>query len=139
MTMTQERFQQLTDSYGAEPKRWPAAERAAAQAFAEAQPEQARAALFAARMIDAALDMSPAIEVRPALRNAILATAPKPRPRRKGAWFWIPGAGLAAACAAGALAGVAVMRGPSNDAHADMVLASAADSGWTDAEMTEPL
>jgi hypothetical protein len=94
MTMTQERFQQLTDSYGAEPKRWPAAERAAAQAFAEAQPEQARAALFAARMIDAALDMSPAIEVRPALRNAILATAPKPRPRRKGAWVLDSGCGL---------------------------------------------
>ena len=43
--------------------------------------------LFEARQLDAALDASPAPQVSAALRDAILAAAPKPGAQRRGG-FW---------------------------------------------------
>ena len=40
--MNAERFASLLDAYGAEPRRWPDAERDAAQAFARADPRASR-------------------------------------------------------------------------------------------------
>lgn len=50
--MTEERFHQILSAYGANPDRWPAAERAQAQAFAAAN----RASLAAALALEASLD-----------------------------------------------------------------------------------
>lgn len=52
--MTRERFEQILEAHGADPARWPAAERAAAAAFAE-RPEAA-ALLSEAAALDALLD-----------------------------------------------------------------------------------
>ena len=45
--MTEERFIQIVEAYGANPARWPETERAAAMAFADAYPDVADAALQA--------------------------------------------------------------------------------------------
>lgn len=50
--MTEERFHQILSAYGANPERWPAAERAQAQAFAAAN----RARLASALAVEAGLD-----------------------------------------------------------------------------------
>lgn len=58
-TMDLRRLQALLDAYGAEPARWPADERGAAQALLAAEPA-ARARLDQARRLDLALDRLPA-------------------------------------------------------------------------------
>jgi hypothetical protein len=110
--MNPERLDQLIAAYGAEPARWPAVERAEAEALLGADA----AALHAARALDEALDawrpQFPTMD----LRNRILAAAPKPRGQGlvRG-WarprLWLRGAGLAIACAAGVAVG-ATLIGP---------------------------
>jgi hypothetical protein len=56
--MTLERFAVIVDAYGAEPRRWPAAERESASALAASDPEAA-ALLAEARALDAGLDALP--------------------------------------------------------------------------------
>ncbi|MCK6449596.1 MAG: hypothetical protein L6R19_01855 [Alphaproteobacteria bacterium] len=56
--MTPVRFAELVDAYGADPRRWPEAEREAALAFLERAPE-ARTTLEAARRLDALIDAWP--------------------------------------------------------------------------------
>jgi hypothetical protein len=111
--MKQERLDQLIAAYGGEPARWPAKERAEAEAMLGG----GAAELDAARALDAALDawrpQFPTMD----LRNRILAAAPKPRARaRVWHWaqprLWLLGAGLAMACAAGVAVG-ATLIGPS--------------------------
>ncbi len=53
--MTERRFARLVAAHGADPDRWPAAERAAGIAWADRHP-QAQAALAAERRLDALLD-----------------------------------------------------------------------------------
>lgn len=77
-TMDARRLEALLDAYGADPARWPATERAAAQALLEADPAlQVR--LEAARRLDRALDRlppapAPAGELAARIRAAALAT-----------------------------------------------------------------
>jgi hypothetical protein len=76
--MDRERFEQLLEAYGADPRRWPADERAAAEAFA-AQNADAANALREARALDAALDQGRAVPDTTGLAARILAHAPKPQ------------------------------------------------------------
>ncbi len=72
--MDRARFEDLIAAYGADAKRWPEAERAAAEAFAARAPD----ALQDARVIDALLDLdAPAPASLPLLRK-VLARTPKP-------------------------------------------------------------
>lgn len=115
--MNPSRFEALISAYGAEPARWPAAERETALAFASAHPD-AGAMAEAERALDDALDAWKPQFPTMALRNAILAASPPFRRRVGWNWgpnwraVWLSGAGLAAACAAGALVG-ATLIGPS--------------------------
>ncbi len=96
------RFEGLLDAYGAEPRRWPADRRAAAEALL-ARSSDARALLAAARRLDALLDTAPAEPAPAHLIGRVLAAAPQPRPRRDG-WFagWLkPAAGIAFAAVLG--------------------------------------
>lgn len=102
--MNRERFEALLDAYGADLKRWPADERAAAEAFASANSGEAEPLLAAARALDGALDAARDNEApSAALTSAVLAGAPRARTRQLG---MAPSAGWAlAACA---LLGVAL-------------------------------
>lgn len=107
--MTHERFEILAQAYGGDIARWPTPERDAAAMLMAAEPEFARVVLGDAGELDSALDLWAPMAVSPALRDAVIASAPAPR-RRWGlrAWFLRAGvgAGLAAACAAGLVVGV---------------------------------
>jgi len=111
--MDPERLNELIDAYGAEPARWPAAERAAAQALLARTPA-ARARLAEAAALDSRLDSwtgnAPALD--PARLAAAASAGPQPRPlsRPRPAMRWTPfawqgAAGLAAAALAGFLIG----------------------------------
>ena len=69
--MNPERFAVLVDAYGADPSRWPAGERAAAEAFA-ASAAAPKSALSDASELDRALDRLPAEEIPAALHARIL-------------------------------------------------------------------
>lgn len=73
--MDRERFEQLLDAYGADPRRWPDSERAAAEAFA-AQSAEAESALREAAALDAVLNQARAVPDTSALAARILAQAP---------------------------------------------------------------
>ena len=129
--MNAERFETLTSAYGADLRRWPAAERDAALAFMAADKLQAGRILFEARQVDAALDASPTAEVSHALREAILAAAPQPRPEPKrffdfSRWA-VAGAALACACVVGIVAGAGAVERITADAQADALIADVAD------------
>ncbi len=116
--MTEERFRALAAAYGADPDRWPDAERSSAAAFLSARPAVARPILAAERRLDEALAAYAAAEPDSALRARIVAAAP--RERRVGRVArWLAGAGLglglAASCAAGVAAGFAFA--PSSLSH----------------------
>ena len=115
------RFEALLDAYGAEPRRWPADRRAAADALL-ARSAEARALQAAAARLDALIDTA-AIEPAPAhLMGRVIAAAPRARAPRKG-WFagWLkPSAGLAFAAVLGlALGGVVSPFGAGNGELAD--------------------
>jgi hypothetical protein len=84
--MTLERLRTLIAAYGANPARWPLAERPAAEAFLARSPE-ARAALADAEPLDTLLDAVPALSPSPVLRAAVLADMPRlTRSGRIGWW-----------------------------------------------------
>lgn len=88
--MDANRFAAIVEAYGADPRRWPEAERAGAEAFAE-RPE-AVALLREARALDAMLDVSDAADpVNLSFTRRILAVAPKPQVS-----VWRPAAAMAA-------------------------------------------
>jgi hypothetical protein len=130
--MTGGRFEAILDAYGADPRRWPAAERAAALAFAAANPS-APALLAAAADLDGAIHMTAPDAAAAPLREAIVASA-KMTPRRRRPLWWA-GAGLGAALA-GAAAGavtVAVMAPRvSNDLTAEQLASAATAFGDLD-------
>lgn len=113
--MTIERLRQILDAFGADPARWPKAERDAALALLAASPEAQRLR-EEARRFDALLnEASEAVELRldakgvvAAIRDATgnvhrLSKPARPKSPLIGAW---PGfAGLAAAAAAGFIVG----------------------------------
>lgn len=103
--MNSERFRILADAYGADLDRWPANEREAAVAYLDADPD-APVWLADAQSLDQLLDLAPPMAPSAALREQIIACAPRASRggwRRSGAW--VSGAGLAAACVLGVVAG----------------------------------
>ena len=140
--MTAERFLALTAAYGADRRRWPEGERAAAEAFAAAHAERARPALDEADAVDALLHRSPTPQVSMALRDRVLAAATSAggRAHRTGR-LWIDrlslafGAGWAAAACAGIVAGVIMTGHFTADARADAVLYQASLLGMDDTEL----
>jgi hypothetical protein len=128
-----ERFETLALAYGGDVARWPATERDAAEAFSRASPEAARKLLADAALVDATLQAWRTGPPSAALRDRILATAPKPRAprrlgrdfgRRRGLAFWLSGAGFAAAALAGLVVGVAASSQAVSDMRADVLLSS---------------
>ena len=122
--MDVERFETLALAYGGDLRRWPQAERAAGEAFRAREPAAADEALSAAQALDFALDgwTSPAPSA--ALRQAVLAAAPKTRarPAGRGLGFWLSGAGLVAAAAAGVIVGFTASTAAVSNDRADAVL-----------------
>ncbi|MDP3803159.1 hypothetical protein [Brevundimonas sp.] len=140
--MTAERFLALVAAWGADARRWPEAERAAAQAFAAASPEAARAALAEADATDALLQLSRASHPSAALRDRVIASAAGAglKARREGR-RWLDrltlalGAGWVAAACAGIAAGVMMTAHLTAAAQADAVLYEASLLGMDDTEV----
>lgn len=138
--MTIERLKVLTEAYGADQRRWPQAEREAAQVIAAGDPA-ARGLLFHADQTDAALDASPRPAVSTALRDRVLASAVAagltPRQARKVwdrlvVWF---AAGWAAAACAGVVAGVNLTGHLTADDRTDAVLSQSMLGAVDDTEV----
>ncbi len=120
-----ERFSALADAFGADIRRWPEADRAAAQDLAR-ESSVARARLAEADALDAVLDLPHVAAPSAELRHRILAAAPKPRAIRGGGrdpasarsrlLRWLSGLGAVGVLTCGALAGAAVVAvsGPSH-------------------------
>lgn len=95
--LSTERLAALLDAYGADPGRWPADERAAAEALLAASPA-ARARRDEAARLDALLDLVPAPAPTADLADRIVVAA-RPRARRRLSRALIAAAPLAAAAA----------------------------------------
>jgi hypothetical protein len=140
--MNRQRFAALAEAFGADLRRWPEAERDAARAFREAQPAVAEPLLAEAGRLDFILEEGfAAAQPSAALRDRILASAPRARRplfslgRFRAAAPWLaPGAGMAAACAAGAWLGVTASHTAETRLRADTVLVASADLSAADAE-----
>ncbi len=124
--LTFDRFQAIVEAYGAEPQRWPEAERASAMAFAEHNPQSAEMCMAEARALDAMLDLArdtftPEMEEDLHYRAMARFTLPQPvrRPER-GPVIWA-GIGLVA-CLAGAVLGVNLSLKSIDDVRAQNVL-----------------
>jgi anti-sigma factor RsiW len=100
------RFEALVAAYGATPNRWPEEERAAAEAFARADP-RAAALLAEADSIDALLFAHRVAEPSRTLRAMVIEAAPRKRRLTGRARLWWSGIGIALAGASGMLAGSA--------------------------------
>lgn len=125
--MTREQFQELAQAYGGEIARWPAALREDAALLAAAEPEFPGTVLAREASLDAALDALPRTPARAELYERIIAGAPAPRPRR---WRpWLAPAGLGAALAGVAAAGVlvGVQMGERSKVSAEATAQSVAD------------
>jgi len=101
-TMDEARFDQLLEAYGADPARWPDAERVQALRYLAATP-----AAHARRAVAKSLDATLAHWTldAPGADLAARVTASAPASRLRARTLWISGVGLAAACALGVLAG----------------------------------
>lgn len=138
--MTSERFLALVAAYGADARRWPESERAAARAFAAAHPALAGPAL--AEAADALLHESRVAPPSMALRDRVIASAADAglKARREGR-RWLDrlalamGAGWAAAACAGVIAGVMMTSWLTADVQAEAVLYQASLLGVDDAEV----
>ena len=134
--MRRERFLELEEAYGGAVARWPDAEREAAAALMAAEPAFAREALTEADRLDAVLDAWAPLAAPHGLREAVIAAA---QPARRGVRAWLlgagVGAGLAGACAAGLVFGVALSGGLSSVSEVPEAL-SAAMSGYDDLSET---
>lgn len=108
--MTPERFAQLADAHGADLRRWPATERADAQALLEQADSTALAALDQARALDRLLDSHRIAAPDPALVRQIrlaAGTAPTPSLWQRYAG-WLSPAGFVGVGVAGIAAGILV-------------------------------
>jgi len=141
--MTSERFLALVAAYGADARRWPEAERAAARAFAAARPEAVAHALAEADAADVLLHASRVAHPSTVLRDRVVASAAGAgliRARHEGR-RWLDrlalalGAGWAAATCAGIMAGVMMTTWLTADAQAEAVLYQAFLPGVDDAEV----
>ncbi len=141
--MNAERFSQLVEAYGADARRWPLAEREAAEAFRKTRPEEAARLLAEAEAVDALLDAAPRPVVSAALRERVLAAAAGAglkarRPLfgfRPGRLVWLSSGAFAAAACAGIIAGQTLTTHLTADAQADAVLYQASLSAVDDTEV----
>ncbi|CAB3727175.1 hypothetical protein [Paraburkholderia rhynchosiae] len=104
--MTPERFHQIVEAYGADPRRWPLHERAAGQAWAQLHRAEADACLAEAAGLDAWLAADHVAPPDAALQQRIISGAPvrrRPAMQRR-AWWW-SGAAVAGVGLLGGLAG----------------------------------
>jgi len=103
--MTAEQFDEYLDLYGADLRRWPPGDYAAACRMAEQALPDLQARIAQTRGLDAWLDADPVAAPGLALVNDILAGAPKApeRPWWQPGWLWP--AGMAGVGLAGSLAG----------------------------------
>lgn len=106
--MTPERFRTLLDSYGADLRRWPQAERESARALSAQDLPELRQALIEAARLDGWLDDHAAPVPDAAQMRRAIAGAPAAATRPQRAWLW-RGAGLAGIGLAGSLAGAFAM------------------------------
>ena len=81
--MTRERFEDLAEIYGGDIARWPLAERDAAALLMAADPDFAKAALAAPAGLDDLLGAWAPQPVSHQLREAVIASAPRPRADRR--------------------------------------------------------
>lgn len=136
--MTPARFIALTESYGADRRRWPEAERAMAEAYVALHPEAAHQAMLDADHLDALLFASRPPQPSTALRDRVVSAATVREQRRK---TWLNrlglamGAGWAAAACAGVVAGVVMTDQFTADARADAVLYQSTLVGVDDTEV----
>jgi hypothetical protein len=86
--MTPERFRTIVDAYGADARRWPEAERAAAQAWASAHRIEADAIFAESAPLDAWLDGHVVAPPPRALFDGIVASAPARPPEGRAALPW---------------------------------------------------
>ena len=140
--MTAERFLALVAAYGADRRRWPEGERAAAEAFASTRAEISTPALAEADVVDDLLHRSPAPQVSMALRDRVLAAAASAGGKAgRAGRVWIDrlslafGAGWAVATCAGVVAGVMLTSHVTADAQADAVLYQSSLLGVDDTEV----
>jgi hypothetical protein len=124
MMMDRSRFLALAEAYGADLRRWPDGERAAAQAYQAAEPGAARAVLAQADALDDLLFTSRPPHPSAALRERVIAAAA--RSPRRASWRarlgLAMGAGWAAAACAGVVAGVVMTSHLTANAQADAIL-----------------
>jgi len=106
LEMDLNRFETLVAAYGATPNRWPDDERAAAEAFARADP-RAAALLAEADAVDTLLFAHRVAEPSRTLRTMVIEGAPRKRRLTGRARLWWSGLALALAGAGGMLAGSA--------------------------------
>ncbi|WP_027798996.1 hypothetical protein [Paraburkholderia dilworthii] len=94
--MTPERFHQIVEAYGADPRRWPQQERAAGQAWAELHRAQADACLAEAAALDAWLAADRVAPPDAALQQRVIGGAPvRRRPALQRRALWWSGAAVA--------------------------------------------
>lgn len=103
--MTPERFRTIVAAYGADARRWPDAERAAAQSWASAHRVEADALLAQAEPLDAWLDSHAVAPPARALFDRIAASAPARHPFWRRGRVWWSGVAFAGAGVAGGLIG----------------------------------
>ena len=107
--MTLEQFQDLLDTYGAEPARWPRERRELARALASEEPRAAQL-LAECRALEAQLDELPRLSPTPELLRRV-AEVPVRHPRSPRVWgiffshWWLPAAAAACAVFIGGLSG----------------------------------
>ena len=103
--MTPERFRTIVDAYGADPRRWPDEERAAAEAWADLHRVEVDALLADSAGLDAWLTSHTVAPPERAFVERIVATAPARRPAKPRGRLWWQGAAFAGIGLAGGLAG----------------------------------
>ena len=102
--MNAERFQTLAGAYGGDLLRRPSSEQNAARALM-ADDRRCPDWLAEAPALDGLLAALPQGHQKDLLRERIIRSAPKPAPAAPRRTGWVSWAGLAAACAAGVIAG----------------------------------
>ena len=145
MEMDLQRFAAIVESYGAQPQRWPATERAAAESLLR-ESAAARALLDEATAVDRLLDAVPPLTPTPDLRAAVLAGASR-RPRSSltdrlaAAWqelfgelggWRIAGTVLAASLVLGVLTGGLLSNLTSGETSPDLLQLALLDDGGTE-------
>ena len=110
--MTLERFRAIVEAYGADSRRWPAADRASAAQWAQQHPHEADALIADSAWLDACLSSDTVAPPSEAFFERVAALAPKPRQpqaRRDAARsrrrLWWSGAAVAGIGLAGGVAG----------------------------------